>query len=81
MKGEPALNATLDFLGLSEVGLPGVLAASGSVEARVQMSGRILSQDTYWCHTVSVFTAFSPNRIGEYDTYCRIYCSTSCSTS
>ena len=35
-----------------------------------------MSQDTYWCHTVSVFTAFSPNRIGEYDSYCRVYCST-----
>ena len=31
-------------------------------------------QDTYWCHTVSVFTAFSPNRIGECDSYCSIYC-------
>ena len=45
---------------------------------------RILSQDTYWCHTVSVFTAFNPNRIGEYNTHCRIYhrnyCSTNCST-
>ena len=30
----------------------------------------------YWCHTVSAFTAFSPNRIGEYDTYYRIYWST-----
>ena len=30
---------------------------------------------SYWCHTytVSVFTAFSPNRIGEYDTNYRIY--------
>ena len=28
-----------------------------------------LSQDTYWCHTVSVFTAFRPNRIGEFNTY------------
>jgi len=36
----------------------------------------VLSQDTYWCHTVSAFTAFSPNRIGEYDTYYRIYWST-----
>ena len=28
-----------------------------------------------------VFTAFSPNRIGEYDSYYRIYCSTNCSTN
>ena len=27
----------------------------------------VCPQDTYWCHTVSVFTAFSSNRIGEYD--------------
>ncbi len=27
-----------------------------------------VTQDTNWCHTVSLFTAFSPNRIGEYDT-------------
>ena len=36
---------------------------------------------TYWCHTVSVFTAFSPNRIGECDSYCSIYSSTSCNTN
>ena len=24
-----------------------------------------VAQDTHWCHAVSVFTAFSPNRIGE----------------
>ena len=35
-----------------------------------------VAQDTYWCHTVSAFTAFSPNRIGEYDSYSRIYCCT-----
>ena len=42
-----------------------------------------MSQDTYWCHTVSVFTAspFSPNRIGECDTYCRIYCRIYCSAN
>ena len=33
------------------------------------------AQDTYWCHTVSVFTAFRPNRIGKYDSRYRIYCS------
>ena len=38
----------------------------------MQACRRILSQDSYWGHTVSVFTAFSPNRIGEYDTHCRI---------
>ena len=34
----------------------------------------------YWCHTVSVFTAFSPNRIGECDAHCSVYCrvSTTC---
>ena len=41
----------------------------------------VVSQDTYWCHTVSVFSAFSPNRIGEHDTYCRIYCSANCTTN
>ena len=40
----------------------------------------ILSQDTYWCHTVSAFTAFSPNRIGEYDSH-TYYCCTNCSTN
>ena len=34
------------------------------------------TQDTYWCHTVSAFTAFSPNRIGECDSYYRVYWST-----
>ena len=33
-----------------------------------------VAQDTYWCHAVSVFTAFSPNRVGEYDSHYRIYC-------
>ena len=42
---------------------------------------KCMMQDTYWCHAVSVFTAFSSNRIGEYDTYCRIYCSTNCNTN
>ena len=42
----------------------------------VKGCGRIVSQDTYWCHTVSAFTAFSPNRIGEYDSHYRIYSST-----
>ena len=37
--------------------------------------------DTYWCHTVSVFTAFSPNRIGECDTYYRTYYRTYCCTN
>ena len=43
-----------------------------SFEIPAKFLGGKLSQDTYWCHTVSVFTAFSPNRIGECDTHCRI---------
>ena len=31
--------------------------------------GVLISQDTCWCHTVSVFTAFSPNRIGDCNSY------------
>ena len=48
----------------------------GEDEWRFRNAVRNVSQDTYWCHTVSVFTAFSPNRIGECDSYYRIYCST-----
>ena len=55
-----------------------VLAAEpalGPVDGLLELAecGRTLSQDTHYCHTVSDFTAFSPNRIGEYDSHCRVY--------
>ena len=46
------------------------------------IQGGHVSQDTYWCHAVRSITAFSPNRIGEYDshyrTHRRIYYRTYC---
>ena len=52
---------------------PARQSASNRLEpvVRTAAQAQTVSQDTYWWHTVSVFTAFSPNRIGEYDTYCR----------
>ena len=39
--------------------------------------GVALSQDTCWCHAVSGFIAFRPNRVGECDTHCH-NCSAHC---
>ena len=58
----------------AEIGAGGAMDVRRRDQSTPRCLCRGLSQDTYWCHTVSVSTAFSPNRIGEYDSYCRTNC-------